>query len=105
MHASQRGSFASLAVSQLCDTALATTLTMTVLLCDDTLLLADGSQNAFCGKKQQACQSSFHLAVCSLACLMLLCDADFNLDFYTEVQDLSYLIRAMGSDPFSVKYR
>eukprot|EP00877_Chromochloris_zofingiensis_P014559 jgi/Chrzof1/9357/UNPLg00328.t1 len=30
---------------------------------------------------------------------------DFNLDFYTEVQDLSYLIRAMGSDPFSVKYR
>ncbi len=30
---------------------------------------------------------------------------DFNLDFYTEVQDLSYLVHAMGSGPFSQKFR
>ncbi|KAL3137991.1 hypothetical protein ABBQ38_005230 [Trebouxia sp. C0009 RCD-2024] len=29
----------------------------------------------------------------------------FNLDFYTEVQDLSYLVQAMGNDPFSQRYR
>lgn len=29
----------------------------------------------------------------------------FNLDFYTEVQDLSYLVQAMGNDAFSKRYR
>lgn len=31
--------------------------------------------------------------------------ADFNLDFYTEVQDLSYLAKAMGSRPFSKRFK
>ncbi|KAG1659161.1 hypothetical protein FOA52_007542 [Chlamydomonas sp. UWO 241] len=30
---------------------------------------------------------------------------DFNLDFYTEVQDLSYLVAAMGKGPFSKRFR
>ncbi len=30
---------------------------------------------------------------------------DFKLDFYTEVQDLGYLVHAMGSKPFSQKFR
>uniref|UniRef100_A0A7S0RHC1 GPN-loop GTPase 2 n=1 Tax=Chlamydomonas leiostraca TaxID=1034604 RepID=A0A7S0RHC1_9CHLO len=30
---------------------------------------------------------------------------DFSLDFYTEVQDLSYLVRAMGTSPFSTRFR
>ncbi|GAX82581.1 hypothetical protein CEUSTIGMA_g10007.t1 [Chlamydomonas eustigma] len=30
---------------------------------------------------------------------------DFNLDFYTEVQDLSYLTHRMGFGPFSKRYR
>ena len=29
----------------------------------------------------------------------------FNLDFYTEVQDLRHLADAMGSDRFSQRYR
>ena len=31
--------------------------------------------------------------------------ADFNLDFYTDVQDLSYLQYHLGQDPRSAKYR
>ncbi|KAG2435326.1 hypothetical protein HXX76_007401 [Chlamydomonas incerta] len=30
---------------------------------------------------------------------------DFNLDFYTEVQDLGYLVAAMGGKPFSNKFK
>ena len=30
---------------------------------------------------------------------------DFNLDFYTEVQDLSRLVDAMGTDRFSRRFR
>ncbi|KIZ05766.1 hypothetical protein MNEG_2189 [Monoraphidium neglectum] len=30
---------------------------------------------------------------------------DFSLDFYTEVQDLSYLVRGMGNDRFGAKHR
>eukprot|EP01027_Heterolobosea_sp_BB2_P017097 GEZU01024250.1.p1 GENE.GEZU01024250.1~~GEZU01024250.1.p1 ORF type:complete len:237 (-),score=79.80 GEZU01024250.1:21-731(-) len=29
---------------------------------------------------------------------------DFNLDFYTDVQDLSYLLRVLDKDPFAKKY-
>jgi hypothetical protein len=37
----------------------------------------------------------------------LLCftPADFNLDFYTHVQDLGYLVAAMGGKPFSAKFK
>lgn len=31
--------------------------------------------------------------------------ADFNLDFYTEVQDLGYLAKAMGNRPFSQRFK
>ncbi len=31
--------------------------------------------------------------------------AAFNLDFYTEVQDLQYLVRSMGNSPFTTKFR
>ncbi|GLC33726.1 hypothetical protein PLESTB_000109000 [Pleodorina starrii] len=30
---------------------------------------------------------------------------DFNLDFYTQVQDLGFLVHAMGDKPFSQKFR
>ncbi|GIL83486.1 hypothetical protein Vretimale_11163 [Volvox reticuliferus] len=30
---------------------------------------------------------------------------DFNLDFYTQVQDLGFLVHAMGGKPFSQKFR
>lgn len=30
---------------------------------------------------------------------------DFNLDFYTEVQDLTYLVQAMGNTAFSKRFR
>lgn len=30
---------------------------------------------------------------------------DFSLDYYTQVQDLSYLVRAMGHDKFGAKHR
>jgi hypothetical protein len=29
----------------------------------------------------------------------------FNLEYYTEVQDLSYLLASMGAGPFSARYR
>ncbi|CAG8828444.1 9624_t:CDS:2, partial [Gigaspora rosea] len=29
----------------------------------------------------------------------------FNLDFYTEVQDLSYLLDHLDSDPFASKFK
>lgn len=32
-------------------------------------------------------------------------ELQFNLDFYTEVQDLSYLVQAMGNDAFSKRYQ
>lgn len=31
--------------------------------------------------------------------------AAFNLEFYTQVQDLSYLVRSMGEDPFTARFR
>lgn len=31
--------------------------------------------------------------------------SDFNLDFYTEVHDLSYLVDAMGGSRFSSRFR
>lgn len=31
--------------------------------------------------------------------------AAFNLDYYTEVQDLGYLVHSMGGGPFSKRYR
>lgn len=31
--------------------------------------------------------------------------ADFNLDFYLEVQNLRHLVRRMGDSPFTKKYR
>jgi len=31
--------------------------------------------------------------------------ADFNLDFYLEVQNLKYLVRTMGDSPFNKRYR
>lgn len=33
------------------------------------------------------------------------CVAAFNLDFYTDVQDLSYLQHHLDQDPRSAKYR
>ncbi|KAJ9505517.1 hypothetical protein QJQ45_008414 [Haematococcus lacustris] len=30
---------------------------------------------------------------------------DFSLDFYTEVHDLQYLVRALGDSPFNARYR
>ncbi len=38
-------------------------------------------------------------------CHLLLLMAAFNLDYYTEVHDLSYLVRAMGNDPFAKRFR
>jgi hypothetical protein len=31
--------------------------------------------------------------------------AAFNLEYYTEVQDLSYLLATLGRGPFSTRYR
>lgn len=33
------------------------------------------------------------------------CQTGFNLDFYTDVEDLSYLQKLLAQDPRSAKYR
>lgn len=34
-----------------------------------------------------------------------MCCPAFNLEYYTQVQDLTYLIASMGRSPFSQRYR
>jgi hypothetical protein len=42
---------------------------------------------------------------CLLLCWACLMPPAFNLDFYTEVHDLGYLVAAMGPGPFSERFR
>lgn len=53
-------------------------------------------------------QTNTHRLCCSLPralCCVPLPPSAFNLDYYTEVQDLGYLLHTMGCRPFSARYR